>query len=138
MEQNTLMNFNNKWFVLHHNSLYYENPNLVGFRDPTEWRMIKTGDLIVYYQAGKRRLRGVYEVTKSDINIDLYFGKNEFLPGELKHQHELKLLKQLSANFSQANAKRLSFHKTIHNPTRWDNKRVFPIDNNDLNYILSL
>jgi len=35
MEQNTLMNFNNKWFVLHHNSLYYENPNLVGFRDPT-------------------------------------------------------------------------------------------------------
>jgi len=23
MEQNTLMNFNNKWFVLHHNSLYW-------------------------------------------------------------------------------------------------------------------
>ena len=138
MEQNTLMNFNNKWFVLHHNSLYYENPNLVGFRDPTEWRMIKTGDLIVYYQAGKRRLRGVYEVTKSDINIDLYFGKNEFLPGELKHQHELKLLQPLSVNFSQSNAQRLSFHKTIKNPTRWDNRRVFSIDNNDLAYILSL
>ncbi|MEN6421128.1 MAG: hypothetical protein ABFD76_04210 [Smithella sp.] len=138
MEENDLMNYEKKWFVLHHNSLYNENPNLIGFRDPTEWRMIKVGDLIVYYQAGKRQLRGIYEVIKTDINIDLYFGKNEFLPGELKHQHELKLLQRLSANFRQGNAQQLSFHKDINNPTRWDNKRVFRIDNNDLAYLLSM
>jgi len=138
MEKDNLMAYKKKWFVLHHNSLYYENPNLIGFRDPMEWDLIKTGDLVVYYQAGKRKLRGVYEITKTDINIDPYFGKSEFLPGELKHQHELNLLQRLSANFSQSNAQQLSFHKYIMNPTRWDNKRVFPIDNNDLNYLLSL
>lgn len=138
MEQDKLMAYKRKWFVLHHNSLYYENPNLIGFRDPMEWKKIQQGDLVVYYQAGTRRLRGVYEVTKTDINIDPYFGKNEFLPGELKHQHELKLLQRLSANFNQSNAHQLSFHKYIKNPIRWDNRRVFPIDNNDLNYILSL
>ena len=137
MEQEKLMGYQNKWFVLHHKSLFNENPNLIGFRDPTEWSIIKKGDLVVYYQAGATKLRGIYEVIKPGIMIDPAFGK-EFLPEELKHQHELKMLQQLWASFHQEEAKLLSFHKYLANPNRWDGKRVFPIDNNDLKYILSL
>ncbi len=48
MEEIKLMSYENKWFVLHHKSLYAENPNLIGFRYPEEWQMIKAGDLVVY------------------------------------------------------------------------------------------
>jgi hypothetical protein len=137
MEQEKLMSYQNKWFVLHHKSLFYENQNLIGFRDPDQWRRIKIGDLVVYYQAGATKLRGIYEVIKTGIMIDSNFGK-AFLPGELQHQHELKMLQQLLASFHQEEAKLLSFHKYLKNPNRWDGKEVFPIDNSDLKYILSL
>ena len=137
MEQGKLMGYQRKWFVLHHKSLFNENQNLIGFRDPTQWSSIKTGDLVVYYQAGATKLRGIYEVIKTGIMIDPTFGK-VFLPGELKHQHELKMLQQLWVSFHQQEAKLLSFHKYLKNPIRWDGKEVFPINNNDLKYILSL
>ena len=137
MELEKLIDYQNKWFVLHHKSLFNENENLIGFRDPSQWSRIKKGDLVVYYQAGATKLRGIYEVIKTNINIDPTFGK-EFLPGELKHQHEMKLLRALSASFHQKEAKLLSFHKDFKVPNRWDFKEVFAINNNDLKYILSL
>jgi hypothetical protein len=139
MEEGKLMGYQRKWFVLHHKNLFNENQNLIGFRDPTEWSSIKTGDLVVYYQAGATKLRGIYEVIKTGISIDPTFGKDPiFYPGELKHQHELKMLQQLWARFQQEEAKLLSFHKDLTNKNRWDGKRVFPINNSDLKYILSL
>ena len=137
MELEKLIGYQNKWFVLHHKSLFNENKTLIGFRDPNQWSSIKKGDLVVYYQAGATKLRGIYEVIKTDINIDPTFGK-EFLHGELKHQHEIKMVRELWASFHQKDAKLLSFHKYLKVPNRWDFKEVFAINNSDLKYILSL
>lgn len=137
MEEEKLMGYQEKWFVLHHKSLYNENPNLIGFREEDEWRKIKIGHLVVYYQAGARRIRGIYEVTKTGTMLDRAFGK-EFRSGELKHQHEMNLIQNLQTDFSQYDAGQLSFHRYLKNPIRWDNRRVFPINNNDLKYIMSL
>lgn len=140
MELEKLMGYKNKWFVLHHKSLYDENPNLIGFRDPNEWSMIRVGDLVVYYQAGSTQLRGIYEVIRTGKNIDPTFGKDRtvFSSGELQHQHEMKILKKIWVKFHQQDAQSLSFHEKLNNPIRWDFRRVFHINNNDLKYILSL
>jgi hypothetical protein len=139
MEQDKLMSYPRKWFVLHHKNLFNENQHIIGFRDIDEWERINKGDLVVYYQARASKLKGIYEVINTQIDIDPTFGKPpEFHPGELKHQHELKLLHKLSASFHQDRAEFLSFHRNLKNPNRWDGKRVHSINNDDLKYILSL
>ena len=137
-EMENLHSYQNKWFVLHHKSLYMENPNIIGFRDPDEWNRISKGDLIIYYQFGNRRIKGAFEVENTGINIDPNFGITNFVKGELKHQCKLKNIYLFSSNFSQNDASKLSFHGNIKNKTRWDSKRVFRINNKDLDYLLSL
>lgn len=74
---------------------------------------------------------------RTGISLDPNFGR-EFVQNDLKHQHELKSIYPLSRPFDQCKAANLSFFKYIRNRTRWDNKRVFQIDNNDLRFFLSL
>jgi len=133
-----LLSYKNKWFVVHHKTLLYENPNLIGFRDRNEWELISKGDLIVYYQTGYRRIKGFFEIKSKGINIDPDFGRRNFAKGELQHQHELKLVYSFDFPFDQSMASNLTFYSRLRNPIRWDNKRVFPITNNDVSYILSL
>lgn len=129
--------FQETWFVLHQQNLCRQNPNLIGFRDPDEWSKIKKGDLVVYYQAGQRKLRGLFEVIESGTSLDPSFGKGDFSPNELKHQHKLKQIHSWNVSFQQDMARQLSFHKFLKVPNRWDHKRVFPLNAADMKFILS-
>lgn len=133
-----LRRYKNRWFVLHYRSLFSENQNFLGFRKLEEWKKLKVGDLITYYQTRNQRLRGFYKIIRKGINIDNTFGTSHFNKSELKHQCELELLIESNVKFTQKEAQHLEFHKHIRNRNRWDNKRVFEINNEDLDYLLSL
>lgn len=124
------------WFVVHHRDLFDQNPHLIGFRDPDEWKKITQGDIIVYYQTRQEKIRGLFEVIKSGVHLDPTFGHGKFSQDELKNQHELKQINKWDFNFYQDKASRLSFFRFLKNPRRWDGKHVFTLNNEDMKYIL--
>jgi hypothetical protein len=132
-----LFDYADKWFVLMHESLYYEDQTLIGFRDQSEWESIFEDALVVYYQFGVQCLRGIFEVTEARRLINPNFGK-EFNRNELQYQCRLRSIYDLNCPFNSYYAENLRFYKHIKNKTRWDNRRVFEINDKDLEYILSL
>jgi hypothetical protein len=137
MNKDELFNYKDKWFVLMHESLYGEDQNLIGFRDEREWELILIGSLVVYYQFGAQYLRGIYEVAETGQLINPKYGR-QFNKDELRCQCKLKRIYSLPRPFTQYHARNLSFYKDLHNYKRWDNRRVFEINDNDLKFILSL
>jgi len=128
-----------KWFVVHAPELYDINPNLIGFRDPSEWRSIKEGHIVFYYRTTPhQRIMGMYWVKKSQEGIDKNFritndrGIREYL----RHQHELVLMEPFQCSFGTMDHKRLSFYHILKNPTRWDNQHVFKMSMGDVELIL--
>jgi len=139
LEPDQFIRYPAKWFILMHESLYSENPNLIGFRDYNEWYPIEEGELVVYYQFKAMRLKGVYEVIEKRKNIVVSYGKPPcFDVGELCFQCRLDLLKKIDVSFTTDDFANLSFYKHLRNPVRFDNRRAFEIRNKDLQYILSL
>jgi hypothetical protein len=137
MTENDLMAYPNKWFILMHESLYDEDPNLIGFRDANEWRPIFEEDLVVYYQFGHQRIKGLYEIVESRKHINLSYGSQVDTIG-LPYQCRLKLVHHIEYVFDSNAAKKMSFYKHLKNPVRWDNRRAFEIKDSDLKYLLSL
>ena len=137
MNKDELFNYKDKWFVLMHESLYGEDQSLIGFRDEREWELILIGSLIVYYQFGAQYLRGIYEVAETGQLINPKYGR-AFNKDELRYQRKLNRIYSLPRPFTQYHARNLSFYKDLHNYKRWDNRRVFEINDNDLKFILSL
>jgi hypothetical protein len=63
-----------KWFVIHAPELYDINPNLIGFREANEWRIIKIDNIIFYYRTSPyQKIMGIYTVTRSEEGIDKNF-----------------------------------------------------------------
>lgn len=120
-----------------HESLFMEDQNLIGFRDVTEWQSFFEESLVVYYQFGAQYLRGICEVVETKRLINPNYGK-QFERNELQYQCRLKHIYSLDHPFPSSYAENLSFYKHIKNKARWDNRRVFEINNNDLEYLLSL
>jgi len=137
MNKAELFNYKEKWFVLMDESLYFEDQNIIGFRDLKEWEPISIGSLVVYYQFGAQYLRGIYEVVESDKLINPKYGRR-FNENELQYQCRLTRIYSLPHIFTPYHAKNLSFYKDIKNKRRWDNKRAFEIKDNDLKFILTL
>jgi hypothetical protein len=128
-----------KWFVVHESELFDKNPCLIGFRDPSEWRVIKKDHIVFYYRTSPyTRIMGIYSVVRSEEDIDKNFfitnkdGKREYL----HHQHEIILVYPFECHFGTDQHERLSFHHTLHNPKRFDNKQVFKLTRGDAEFIL--
>ena len=137
MTENELLDYPSKWFILMHKSLYEEDQNLVGFRDVDEWSPIFEGELVVYYQFGYQRIRGIYEVIESRKHINRSYGFEVDDIG-LPYQCRLELIYPMECYFDTYHAEKLSFYKHLKNPVRWDSRRAFEIRDADLKYILSL
>lgn len=53
------------WIAVHDIIAYNENPRLFGFKDAVnKAKLIKAGDIIVYYLSGSSTIKGIYEVCK--------------------------------------------------------------------------
>jgi hypothetical protein len=141
MDNASLFSYCDKWFVLMHESLYEEDPSMIGFRDVNEWSSIFEEALIVYYQFGTMRIKGIYEVVETRKRIKPSFGTASGLFVErnaLQYQCRLKHIHALDVSFGTDRAENLKFYANINNKVRWDRRRVFDIDDEDLQYILSL
>lgn len=130
-----------KWFVVHAGELYDINQNLIGFRDPSEWRPIKKGHIVFYYRTSPyQNITGIYEVIKCQKDIDRNFkisnerGHREYLP----HQHELELINPFQRHFGSSEHKQLSFYHILKNPVRWDNQHIFKMSMGDVDLIIKL
>lgn len=130
-----------KRFVVHESTLYDKNPNLIGFRDPSEWRAIKKDQIVFYYRTSpSMKIMGIYKVIRSEENIDRKFfmtnksGKIEFL----HYQHEMELVYPFQCDFGTDQHKHLSFYHTLLNPNRFDNKQVFRLTRGDAEFILKI
>jgi hypothetical protein len=140
MDKLKLLAYPRKWFVLMKDSLYWENPNMIGFRERKEWEDIYEDELVVYYQFGEKRIKGIYEVVETRRGIDPNFGTlgGEFGRNELQYQCRLNPLLPLNIGFNTYHAEKLSFYRLINNKLRWDRWRSYELEDADLNYILSL
>ncbi len=137
MTQTDLFDYADKWFVLMHESLFREDQNLIGFRDINEWQQIFEDSLVVYYQFGSQYIRGIYEVVEARRLLNPNYGI-QFERNELQYQCRLKHIYTLNHSFPSSYAENLHFYKHIKNKTRWDNRRVFDINDDDLQYLISL
>jgi predicted RNA-binding protein len=129
-----------KWFVIHEAGLYDKNPNLIGFRDPSEWRAIKKDQIVFYYRTSPyMKIMGIYKVIRSEEDIDRNFfitdkdGKRE----RFHHQHEIELVNPFECYFGTDQHQRLSFYHTLKNPKRFDNQHVFRLTRGDADFIIN-
>ncbi len=133
----TRIKYSNIWFVLHQSGLYNVNQNIIGFRDPSESRMIKRDHIIFYYRSSPyQQIMGIYKVIRSAEGIDKNFRimtetKSEYLP----YQHELELVYPLRRHFGTDEHNRLHFYSRLHNKNRWDNMHVFSMTRGDVELI---
>jgi predicted RNA-binding protein with PUA-like domain len=128
-----------KWLVIHAAELYDINPNLIGFRDPAEWRRIKNDDIVFYYSTSPdMKIMGIYKVVRSRESIDINFclTKDDGRTERLRYQHELKLVNALQRYFGTDEHTRLSFYHLLKNPRRWDNEHVFKMSQGDMQLIM--
>ena len=130
-----------KWFVVHAWELYNINKNLIGFRDPSEWRPIKKDHIVFYYRTSPaKQIMGIYRVVNCREGIDKNFkitkenGKREYLP----YQNALELIDPFQCHFDSSDRERLSFYHVLNKSRTWGKQQVFKMSMRDVELIMNL
>ncbi len=97
------------WFVVHQFHLWDIDNRLIGFWKESQWSQLRIDDLIIYYRAGEKNIKGIFRVIKKGVSINSGFSSADIKENTI-YQCRLELLTDDIHCFRPTTEKAFSFY----------------------------